>query len=244
MYAVSWASYLPYVSVHSIVVVGAKEVPANMIQRQAETVLNDGSRHFFSRTNIFIYPRAVIEKSIESFFPRIESAHISRASLLATVVTVAVKEREAFAMWCSSVAACYVMDDAGFIFAELPPGVSGGAATPYVFHGSVESANPVGHTFATGHLPGLVALLELLEQAGSGPQGIAVENAQDFQIAFTEGFGVKASFGQDASTLAKNLELLLSSDALRGKAGNIEYIDLRFDNRVYYKLKGEREVAE
>jgi hypothetical protein len=39
------------------------------------------------------------------------------------------------------------------------------------------------------------------------------------------------------------LELVLSSDALQGKEGQLEYIDLRFGDRVYYKLRGQEEVT-
>ncbi len=58
-----------------------------------------------------------------------------------------------------------------------------------------------------------------------------------------EGFLLKVSYGADAGTLVKNLQLVLQSDVLQGKRDKIEYIDLRFGNRVYYKLKGQPEVS-
>ena len=41
----------------------------------------------------------------------------------------------------------------------------------------------------------------------------------------------------------KNLQLVLSSGPLKGKDSELEYVDLRFNNRVYYKLKGEVETS-
>jgi len=41
----------------------------------------------------------------------------------------------------------------------------------------------------------------------------------------------------------KNLELVLSSDVLKGKTDALEYVDLRFGNRVYYKLKGQKQQS-
>mgnify|MGYP001565319663 CR=1 FL=1 len=37
--------------------------------------------------------------------------------------------------------------------------------------------------------------------------------------------------------VVRNLELILSSDALQAKLDSLDYVDLRFGNRVYYQLK-------
>lgn len=266
VWGVGYASYLPQVSVQTIRISGAKEVPPELIRNYAATILNDGSHHFLSRENIFLYPRAVIENAIVGYFPRIKSAHVSRSSYLSTTVSIAVEERQPFALWCSAQEICYEMDDHGFIFAE-----AGGAAadsrsgTEYVFKGGLTLAdtsasstpngaqtsfNPIGRSFVSAHLPGLIALLRLLGQAGFTAEGATIQNEQDFSIplvgslpAGRQGFTLKASFGQNAETLTHNLQLVLSSDALKGKENNIEYIDLRFGDRVYYKLKGETQQA-
>ena len=41
----------------------------------------------------------------------------------------------------------------------------------------------------------------------------------------------------------KESQLVLSSDPLKGKESQLEYVDLRFDNRVYYKLFSGGESA-
>lgn len=283
-YGISSLSYLPQFSVSSVSVIGARHIPPQLIRYYVETILDNGSYHILSRNNIFVYPRAVIEKAVVTFFPRIKSAKVSRASLLATTVTVEVREREPFARWClprlatspsgagaDSLTRCYAMDDGGFIFAE--EGGLGTSTTQYVFEGGLPAgrqgiatstdstpstssgqagppqANPIGQTFVRAHLPGLVSLLQLLGQAGFNPRGASVwsdlaspeasQGDQDFSIPLLEGFVLKASFGQDANTLVKNLELVLSSETLRDRENELEYVDLRFGNRVYYKLRGE-----
>ena len=243
VYGVSWASYLPQFSIQTISVVGADQVPAALISDYAQTLLDDGSHHLLSRDNIFTYPRAVIEKDIVGYFPRIASANVSRASLLATAITVTVQERQQFALWCSDDGLqCYSMDQGGFIFAQSP--VVSASSSEYVFHGAIStSTDPIGQSFVPAHLPGLVALLQLLGQAGFTPLGVTAQSDQDFSIPLSQGFMLKASFGEDGDTLTKNLQLILSSDALSGKADQLEYIDLRFGDRVYYKLKGQTEAS-
>jgi uncharacterized protein YgiB involved in biofilm formation len=87
-------------------------------------------------------------------------------------------------------------------------------------------------------MPGIVSLMTLLGQAGFPATGASVQNEQDFWVPLVAGYVVKVSYGEDANTVVANLQLVLSSDALKDKQNEIEYVDLRFGNKVYYKLKG------
>lgn len=124
----------------------------------------------------------------------------------------------------------------------------------YVFQGGIAtsttatsssaiiSISPIGQIFAGSHMPGIVALLELLGQAGFNPTGAIVQDDQDFWVPLSQGFYIKASFGEDPQDLVSNLQLVLSSSALQGKQSELEYVDLRFGDRVYYKLQGQDET--
>ncbi len=102
--------------------------------------------------------------------------------------------------------------------------------------------NPIGQTFVGAHMPAIGALLQMLGQAGVTPTGATVENGQDFWVPLTQGFYIKASFGEDPGSIVSNLQLVLSSDALAGKESQLQYVDLRFGDRVYYKLQGAGET--
>lgn len=256
-WGISYVSYLPSFTIQTIRVSGAHDVPADLIERYAWTVLQNGSRHYLSRANVLLYPGPVIEHDIVSDFPRIRSAVVSRPSLLSTTMDITVEERAPFALWCTSATfdgseRCYQMDDTGFIFAEAPDSASSTpAASAYVFRGTLGAASttqevigdPIGHAFAPAHLSGLAVLLRLLGQAGFTPLGASITDGEDFTVPLQEGFYLKASFGADAATLVRDLQLVLSSDALQGKQDQLEYVDLRFGDRVYYKLNGQDEVG-
>lgn len=261
-WALSYVSYLPRFTVSSITVVGTQTVSPRLVQAYAETQVHDGTHPFLARDNIFILDKKALARDIVGYFPRIKSADVSRESILATAVTITVTERQPFALWCSQVDDCYLIDDTGFIFTQA---VMASSTDKYVFEGGLPAqagmatssdsttstgsgqasspqANPIGQTFAPGHMPGILVLLQMLSQAEFTPEGATVENDQDLTIPFTVGFYIKASYGIDATELVRNLQLILSSDVLRGNLARIEYVDLRFGNRVYYKLKGENEA--
>lgn len=241
-YGVSYLSYLPQFTVTDVTVTGTQVIPSRVVVAYVETILYDGSYHFLSRQNILLYPKLAIESALVKNFPRVASATLSRRSLLAQAVNVTITERQPLALWCvdgTQSGECYVMDNGGFIYA------SAATSTPtsgeYTFSGGVATSSPViGQTFATGHVLGMIALFKLLSQEDNlTPTGAAVLNDRDFDVSLSQGFSIKASFGENADTLSRDLGLILSSDALQGRENELQYIDLRFGDRVYYKLTGE-----
>jgi cell division septal protein FtsQ len=242
-YGVSYASYLPQYTIQSISVSGAQTVPPSLISDYVKLIIYNGARHFLSRGNIFLYPRALIEKDVVAEFPRLSSAHVSRESLFANAITVTVTERQPYALWCDGAGGCYQIDQTGFIFAVASSNATSTSNGQYLFSGSISGLNdPIGQTFAPGHMPGIVVFLQLLGQAGFTPEGATIQSNEDFAVPLAQGFSVYASFGEDATTLVNNLQLVLSSSPLQGQQQNLEYVDLRFGNRVYYKLKGQGQV--
>lgn len=246
VYAVSVISYLPRFSIQTVEAQGAKAISASEISSFVRGALYDGSRPILSHSNIFLYPRAAIEKAVTEQFPRIRSVSLSRPSLLAQTVTVRVEEREAYARWCAD-GACYLIDDGGFIFSQASTSAET-LRTSYIFIGALGTSTPsIGQRFLSGRFAGVLALLDRLGQAGWNAESVAVQNEQDFEVRLsaasvsekTGGFTVRASFGNDGEAVVTNLELVLSSDVLRSRESELEYVDLRFGNRVYYKLKGE-----
>ncbi len=252
-FGLQYLSYLPRFTVGSFEVRGAEHLSARLVASAASAALHDGSYHFLSRATVVWYPRADIEAALAARFPRIKEVSLSRQHPLSTAIEVTIKERQPFATWCAgeilgyvsadeaTASACYLLDETGFLFARA----AYASTTEYIFHGGMpeaaSSTDFIGRSFVRAQLPALSSVLRALGQAGFGPRGAEVVGEQDFVIPLARGFVVKASFGQDAGTLVKNLQLVLSSEALREKEEEIEYIDLRFGNRVYYKLRGEAE---
>ena len=298
-FGLSYASYLPRYMVHDFRIAGTQTVPSDLVARYVDTQLNPGVRPFFSRNNILMYDPRSLQASIVGFFPRIKSATVSRASMLATAITVTVQERQEFALWCAGLASggrsdssdCYSMDESGFIFAPAASSSrglifsggfsasvdsttstnSGQASSPQAASSTAQDssetssstvpqsipihsidseqaglpqANPIGRSFAPGHLPGILALFDQLTQIDLTPTGASVDdNRTDFVVSLSQGFDIKASFGQDAAGLVRNLQLILSADVLQGKQSDIQYVDLRFGDRAYYKLKGSTSTS-
>lgn len=236
---VSFASYMPRFSVQTVTVSGAKDIEPSMIQAYVDALFASEPRSLLSHRNIFLYPRAQIEQGIENTFPRIRSAAVSRPSVWSTELHVAVIERTPYALWCDG-ESCYLMDDGGLIYASADGMTAGEVPSHYAFGGGIATGTiPVGQRFVSAHLPGIVQLMDQLGRAGLSPDGATIQNDSDFSVHFVDDSHLLASYGEDPSTLVRNLQIVLSSDALKDKTGKIDYVDLRFGDKVYYRLKGE-----
>jgi cell division septal protein FtsQ len=237
---ISWFSYSSYLAIKNIQVVGAQTVSPDAISAIIESQLHVPSHAYFSPNTIFTYHQSAIQHAVLQGFPRIKDIALSRSSPLSQTLIVTIHERAPYAQWCTDTQACYLMDDTGYIYTAFDASASTSTiATAYTFSGGIgTSTDPIGASFVSAHIPGIVTFMKLLEQFGYHPTRARVENEQDFNVNLTEGYLIKASFGENADMLMRNLRLILTGgDGLQSKAGDIEYIDLRFGDRVYYKLK-------
>lgn len=233
VFGASFLSYHERFVINDINVVGTQALSAAAVESAFGSQVNDGVRHFFARSNIFFYPYSELQQKLLEQFPLMQAVSFSRASMLSQAITISVHEREPKYLWCSST--CYFMDAQGFIFA---PATNPGGFL--IFRGGlVNGEDPLGQTFMRGRLEKLATIVEELKSSGFPAEGASVENEQDISIPLSSGYYVKTTITAMPDELSKNLNLAISSDRLVGKLEQLEYVDLRFGNRVYYKLHGE-----
>lgn len=232
-----FVSHMEWLAIKDISVSGAEQLSANALTAAVQSGLADNRWWVFAKQNIFIYPGSEIKERLSSEFPRIKDVELKRPSLLAQAVVVTVEERKPYATWCGE-EGCFFLDENGFIFAE-----SSGTQTPsssYVFRrGLLPETGIIGQTFLRGRLADIVHFLELLKAVGYRPQGISVENENDFSVPLADAFTLRVLFDADGEETIHDLKLALEADSVRDSVAELEYVDMRFGNRVYYKFRGE-----
>lgn len=250
VYAVHLASYMQRFTFQKVTVTGMSTVQASDIAQFAEAKLAEASTGFISGRNIFIYRFSDLEDAVEANFPAVREAHVSRDTSLGNGLIINISERVAYARWCAAAGGpCYQLDDMGVVFAPLQGMATSGLATQYEFAGQLSTSTvskvsqaPLGAVYSSGHFPGILSLLKVLGQNGHEVLSVHTQDENDLFVSLSDGFYLKVSFGEDPAALARNLDLVLSSQAIQEKKVDLEYIDLRFGNRVYYKLKGQAAI--
>lgn len=209
------------------------------------------SKYFwaFNKRSVFLYPKNILEEYILDKWARISNIDIYADTM--TSLTVRIKERAPAYIWCDDKQEtltdyvnneeCYFLDEKGFIF-SLAPYFSGpvffkmyGPTFDTEFKGEESQSIVIGKRFLSKDEFEKIIILKdafLLLQM----EAVAFEVQDNGNYQFIMGDGTKIFFKKEQSieTLLDNLDSVIDFLAT-GK--QIDYIDLRFGNKVFYKFK-------
>ncbi|MDE1925436.1 MAG: hypothetical protein KGH79_04670, partial [Patescibacteria group bacterium] len=110
------------------------------------------------------------------------------------------------------------------------------------YYGALSGDAAPKHFLTAEEFQSLSALVDALvqEQNGNGIQSVAVGAAGDVTIMFADGFDLLFNVSQDGGDVYQRFMLALQSDPFKQRQlSGFEYLDLRFGDKLYYKLKNQ-----
>jgi hypothetical protein len=254
----AYFSRLDGLNIKEIKVEGNKVVDESVIVEAVNSELAGKYAFLYPKTNVLIYPEMDIKNSLLEKFPRLASVDLDATDRKTLFINVS--EREAKYMWCGekmplsvnveslrTEEKCYFMDEEGYIFDEAPY-FSG--EVYFKFYGgggdeNPEGASPAGSHFAPGNFKQLETFKDVLAGMGLKPVVMHILDEEDVEIYLARsglGMGPKIIFrsSADLKNTAENLQAALTTDPLmsgfKNKYAKLEYIDIRFGNKVYFKF--------
>jgi hypothetical protein len=241
-----YAARLPRFQIRAVNVSGNQVIDTEDIVTEVDRVLAGNYMYVIPRRNAFFYPKQKIAAILSATFPRFKSVLVSRTDL--NMLAVAVTELRGHALWCvEGDASCYFTDDAGKVV-SLAPQYSGNVY-PRFYGGSIDpnDANPLGKTFIDGTIfQKLLDFGEKLTDLGFHVKGLVIGTDEENTFLLDLGGGTTASVrflkADDYKLLAANLASALPK--IEGDFSKLEYFDLRFDNKVYYKFSGDASLLD
>jgi cell division septal protein FtsQ len=194
--------------------------------------------NFLTTDNILVWKTDA--QSIKNLFPQIENLKIEK-DYFNRQVKITVQEREKFGIWCemeqsatttqeSTISNCFWFDKNGVIFSEAPQ--AEGNLINKIDDFSGRSLKLGESVLAEKFFSNLFKIFEVLEKSDLGIKSLKLERIELQEILTESSPKIYFSLRIDPSfTLA-------AIDSMK-KIGleKIEYIDLRVENRAYYKLK-------
>ena len=252
-------SRLDGLNIKEVKVEGNKVLDESALRETVEDELYGKYAFLFPKTNVLIYPEKKIKEVLAKKFPRLATVELDakdRHNLF-----VKVSEREAKYMWCGdnisesadvevirSEEKCFFMDKEGYIFDEAPY-FSG--EVYFKFYGepnggsSEEKVSPLGSFFLPENFAKLESFKDTLIGMGLKPVIMNVRGGKDVDIYLARSgqkMGPKIMIRSDADpkNTAENLQAALTTDPLmsgfKNRYSSLEYIDIRFGNKVYFKF--------
>ena len=242
----SWASFLNALTIDTILVEGNTHIRSRAIETHVLNATAGAAWGLFSRQNSLTYPRDTLEESLLVAFPKIETVKLTTKPSHQEV-RVAIQERTTYALWCRSALEdeCYYITDTGFVFEPVEEN-RGTSTPPYiVFTGGVTHVNDsvVRQWVAQDTFTDVVQLLQELKERNVDVTSVAFLR-NDAVLHAREGWELRVALDKDLRATAVNLSAVLDEYDLRNRLTDLQYIDMRFDERVYYKVRDTADSSE
>ena len=242
----SWISFLDILAVQRIVVEGNETVSTRAIQSKMMILTAQPALFLFSKQNTILYPSVELEDILSFEFSKIKTISIQRQPTQQQV-SVSIVEREPYALWCRGVEekrTCYLIDENGFIFQGVESEIQQ-AGNAIIFEGGIEESrvNVLRSSVDSTYFSQVEVFLKELELLDLQPTKFVFEG-NDARVTLDPNWELRVALDKDLGATAFNLEAILEEHNLRGQLETIRYIDMRFDERVYYTVRESTDSTE
>ncbi len=237
----------------SVTVTGADAFPKDDIKQYVESAIAGAYLGLFPKSSMLIYPKSSIEAGLLNAFPRLAVVGLSGADN--HMLEAHVLERKPYYLWCGENLPdasaprpdCYFVDLDGIAFTPAPQ-FSG--PTYFEFYGpiqgdSVRAGNinkkPLGYYVIPGaEFKRVVSFKNALKAQGITANSLLSGDNGDYTLILQNGVKILFNKDRDYDRLAENLIAsfdggTLKEDDLKSPNSKISYVDLRFEDKLYFK---------
>lgn len=253
----AWLANRDEFLISTIAVRGVSPATEKKILASAEAILSENYFFLFPKKNGILYPREEITEALLNTLPELASVSIVARRPFTTLAIAGVMREPAY-LWCGEVETqenkhCYSVDREGVVFEETllsPDGVPLFSSTSVVvWYGkpvsSVRENNRAAHPLGKRVLPQsefeeAVAFKNSLDTVRLETRSVHLEENGDWEFTLMGGTSVLVRRDGDLPKAFENLSAALSAGELKDIppaefSQRLDYIDLRFDRRVFYK---------
>lgn len=202
------------------------------VEEIVRTELEGSYLFIFNKDNIFLFPRHTIKQKVKEHHQAIQSVslHITGPHS----ISVTVHEYTPSAVWCNT-DNCYYLNEEGFIFIQAPIDYDRNLIQ---FHDWIHD-DPIGKTYTDSDtFKKMMVLINLVAKVPLKVVSVNTEDGLTFFLHTDSNTRLLYEINDNPEEVASNLNTVIEKDAIsRAQLNNIDYIDLRFGNKVYYKIR-------
>ncbi len=243
----SFVTKLKTFAIATITVEGNSAIDAGDIERLVKKDISGSYLYLFSKSNIFLYPKKIVLNDISTLFKRVDNVTISRSGLNTLIVSI--QERVPAYTWCKGEPPakrdCYLVDGQGYIFSEAPV-FSGNAF--FGFYGNYTGTEPIGATYLNAEkFKYIDTLIAWLKENEIPTYALLAKDNDMYELSLNSGGKIifkNLKNAEAVSLLESTIKTVMLNTDVFSKNSGLEYIDLRYGNKVYYKFTGQKDVKE
>lgn len=232
--------FSPYFKIKNITIKGAEKISQDEILNLTNQVLNSFYWRIIPQNSLISFPGQKLEILLKEKFPPIKEVKIIKKMPILSrqplSLVIEIKERERAIVYCGQTE-CFYLDENGFAFEEAPEIY--GSLNITLKDNSKRDVKIKEIVVNKDLILFLFQVKELLEKSLS-------LNLLNFQIDFypsrdviaitSEGWQIFFNPNERPSTQVETLKTVLA-EKIKEQRDQLEYVDLRIANRVYYRYR-------
>lgn len=237
-----------YFAIKNVNISGLKTVSENGVREEVGKVTSSRKWIVGKLSNYFLFPQDFAKTAIGRAFPKIGEIKIEK--VYPEVLNISISEREAIGVWCKkfesgimnyeSGTECFYFDKEGVIFEPAPKSFGGLIMAVEDFR-NVTGSYSVTLGLAVLTVEQIRSFEELRILIGKNfpfsAQIFRITQEGEFELFTSEGWRVLLDKKGGLEYELSNLKYLLD-EQVKTRRGELDYVDLRLGNRLYYKYRG------
>ena len=221
--------------IKDVSVSGAQTLSSSTVEAFVRDRLAGEYWYVFSKSNIFLYPKQQIAADLMRAYPVLASADVHATDF--HTVAVNLVEREPRALLCSQDNRCLFMDENGVAYTDAP---TFSEPVYLSYYGSTTGGALPKQFLTPPEFQALSALVDAIAQKLPGEKvaSVSVDEVKDVRVRFADGFTLIFALVDQGGDVFERLTLAMASGPMTThKLSDFQYLDLRFGDKLYYKLK-------
>jgi len=233
LFAIGYFSRYDNFEFKNIEVVGVENDYEEEVKLFVEKIFNSTSfLGLVSRGTPVTYPKGYIKRELLNMFPKIN--RVSLKSVDDNTLKIVISEKGPYSLWCSD--SCYLVDVLGLPFEEVDEQYVDD--TLIYVNDDLNTINLGENIVSEKGLSDIKYIIEGVVGHGYVISEFKITDESFYDVLLDSGTTLKFIPQKDVSVQIENLKTTFSDRNGNTDISMYEYIDLRFENRIYTKNKG------
>src|SRR3989344_1676487 len=221
-----------FLQVKTFEILGAEVIQVAEIENTALNFTLGNQFFLIPKSNLFFLNKEKLASVLLSKFGRLEEVSVNKHFLSKNIELKIVERKDDF-FWCLIQTECFLMSKDGLVFESY----SAEATRGKVIFGGILDGDPLMKNFATPEkMQNYSNLIRVFKEAGFEVSSINIESS-DKAVAKIEIVDIIFNpEDENLSLTAENVVLLINELKSKNSSTTFNYIDARFNNKIFYKL--------
>ncbi len=236
--------FSPFLGIKNIYLQGTSEIKYEEVYQEADRILSEKYFRFIPKDNLILVPEEEIKSRLLNNFKKISSVEIKK--YFPDRIEIKIVERKTLFIWCSS-GYCHIIDEKGYAYmgADFESEQLKQNHLINLVDDSSKSVATGDKVLKEEYINFVVNLRDELRKE----TGLEITDefhtqsrmAEEVKVATSEGWQLIFSSVIPIDNSLQSLKTFLEKQVNEDNRNKLEYVDLRAENKVYYKFKDEEQ---